>query len=354
MMSQVAKPPSLRPPTPVSQSSASSSSSTPGQMAQQQNSASGSSTPTSSTPATVSTPTSMTVTSASLSHSAPAGLPTSSMASHLLHHPHLPYPASLPIPQQILGGPPFPHPPSAMTHPLSVSHPPHSSIASVTTTTAAASTPLSATLSGSAMTSGLNPPAMSRDGTQILHPPPPHLLTHPHLGPPHMPPLPPHMLPPSHSGLLRGASPTTTPTSSQAPPPPPSTNSTASSSASVIHKGISPQSESPTKERSDNNAYLPRSSVANTHLSGFPPTSTAYIATSMAPSSISSSSSVPHSVASMVLTNASYSSTVSLPTTTYASAGAMPMMTTQQLPQPPPGSITYPGAPKHSMWPPPR
>lgn len=363
MMSQMAKPPSLRPPTPVSQSS----SSTPVQTSSAQpSSISGSSTPTttSTTPTTVSTPTptSMPPTSVSLSHGVPpSGLPTSSMASHLLHHPHLPYPASLPIPQQILGGPPFSHPQSAMAHHhLSVSHPPAHSIASVTTT-ASTTTPLSATLSGT-MNSGLNPPTMSREGAQILHPPPPHLLTHPHLGPPsHMPPLPPHMLPP-HSALLRGASPTTTQSSSQ-PSQPPSATSTATSSSSVIHKGISPQqSESPSKERSDNNsAYLPRSSIANTHLSGgsFPPTSTTYLTAAMAPSSSStttssSMSSIPHSAASLAISNASYSSTISLPTTTYASAGGMPMMmTTQQLPQPPPGSMAYHGgAPKHSMWPP--
>lgn len=364
MMQQMSKPPSLRPPTPVSQSS--SSANTPGPLGQ---SGSGTSTPTSSTPTTVPTPTSATSSAGNLSqHGLP---PTSTMAPHMLHHPHLPYPQSLQLQPQILGGPlPGSHHPSVSgglmpPHP-SVSHSAHS-IASVTTTTSA-STPLSATLSGGA--SGLpSSSPLTRDGTQLLAPPHPHLLGHPHLGPPHMPPLPPHMLPP-HPALLRGASPTTPISSSSSipssQPPPPSSigTTTPTSSTSVIHKGISPQTESPSKERNDSSVpYLPRSSTANTHLSGSLPLTT--VPSSAASSSASSSSPyvttsgapppplpIPHSAAALAISsNASYSSTVSLPTTTHA-AGVMPMMSTQ-LHQPPPGSLQYgPGPKGPSMWPP--
>lgn len=354
MMQQMSKPPSLRPPTPVSQSSNTGHSSGP-----IGNSGSGSSTPTSSTPTTVPTPTSAASTAANLSQH---GLPPSSMAPHILHHPHLPYPQSLQMQQQILGGPmpPSHHQPLSaglLPHP-SVSHSAHS-IANVTTTTSA-STPLSATISGGS--SGLSTSSpLVKDGTQLLAPPHPHLLGHPHLAPPHMAPLPPHMLPP-HPALLRGASPTTPISSNNTNTQPPSIGTTTpTSSTSVIHKGVSPQTESPSKERSDNNvAYLPRSSATNTHLSsGLPLTASSASSSSSAspyiPTCAVPALPIPHSVASLAISsNASYSSTASLPTTTHAS-GVVPMMATQ-LHQPPPGNLQYGPVAKGppSMWPPSR
>lgn len=245
MMTQIGKTSGIRPPTPVSQPSVSVPCQLP---APANNNNGGVSITSSAVISSVSTAapahTSLTTTG-SLSNPLQTGLPPTSVAPHLLHHPHLPYPTSLQLTQPILSAPPNLPPPS-----VGHSH----TIANVTTTTSAV-TPLSASLSsGNSIPSS----SLNRDGPQLLPPPPPHLLTHPHLTQPHIPPIPSHMLPP-HPALLRGASPTTVNNGNH------STTiggvhttlsnttmaSSSSSSSSVIHKVISPKSESPSKERND-------------------------------------------------------------------------------------------------------